>query len=120
HRELLLELEYDGRREVVRTASLFVGNNALQLERIGLPEAQDVEQDRLAAVLVRPVGTPRLLWLGVRGALGRLAEDANVRNFAFAHMTVQPLRGARNRAIKVALDGEFFLLPAPLRFAVAP
>ncbi len=119
HEQLTLEIEHDHEREVVRTPALFIGNNALQLERAGLPEAEDVEQRRLAAVLVKQVGTAALLWLALRGALGQLGGADRVRDFAFRRMSVQPQR-PRGRALKVATDGEIHWLKPPITFSVAP
>lgn len=118
HRQLALEIQHDDRVELVRTPTLFVGNNALQLEQIGLPEAQDVERRRLAALIPKPIGTAALLGLAIRGLLGRMGDAENVRDFAFRHMTVQPVGGQRR--LEVATDGEIWLADAPLRFRVAP
>jgi diacylglycerol kinase family enzyme len=120
HRQLLLELEHDSEREIMRTPTLFVGNNPLQLEQVGLPEAEDVGQWRLAAVLVKPVSTAQLLWLALRGALGRLGDEERVRNFAFRTMMVRPLSGVGRRGLKVALDGEIEWMQPPLVFSIAP
>lgn len=120
YRQLTLEIEHDEDREIVRTPTLFVGNNPLQLERVGLPEADDVQRHRLAAVIVRPVGTGALLWLALRGALGQLGEEHNVRNFSFRRLSVQGIRGQRGRKIKVSTDGEILWMEAPLNFSVAP
>jgi diacylglycerol kinase family enzyme len=119
HRQLTLEIEHDDRVELVRTPTLFVGNNPLQLEQIGLPEADAVERRRLAAIVVKPIRSSALVWLAVRGALGHLGEAANVRDFDFKTMTVCPL--IRNRkTIKVATDGEIWQARVPLKFTVAP
>lgn len=129
HRQLVLEVEHDGQRETVVTPTVFVGNNPLQLEQVGLPEAEAVSRQRLAAVIVKPVKTAALLWLAVRGALGQLGDAANVRDFAFARMTVQPKSGSGSRkwwrrsrggTVKVATDGEIWHATAPIRFSVAP
>lgn len=120
HRQLSLEIEYDEQRELVRTPTLFIGNNPLQLERVGLPEAEDVQQWRLAAVIVRAHTPGALLWLALRGALGQLADAKNVRNFAFRKMVVNPWLRYGRRDIKVALDGEILRLRPPLRFSIAP
>lgn len=120
HRALRLEIETDAGREVLHTLSLFVGNNPLQLEQVGLPQAQDVQRRRLAAVVVKPVGRIRLVSLAVRGLLGRLAEAEGVRDFSFRTMTVRPLSGAARRPMKIAVDGEVFWSQAPLHFGVAP
>ena len=36
HRSLMVEVEHDSGREVIRTPSIFIGNNPLQLEQVGL------------------------------------------------------------------------------------
>lgn len=127
HRPLSLEIEYDHERELVRTPTLFIGNNQMQLERVGLPEAEDVQRRQLAAVIVRDHTRRALLWLAVRGALGQLGEARNVRNFSFRRMTVNPWlhrgRGRWSRSgprdIKIALDGEVLRMRPPLEFFVA-
>src|SRR5690606_18816195 len=105
HRQWVVEVEYEQGAEQLRTPSIFIGNNVLQLEQVGLDEAEDVKQrGRLAAVIVEPVGTVELLWLATRGMLGQLGEDERVRNFSFHSMTVRLLSKAGRRGIKVAVD----------------
>lgn len=114
--QLQLQIEHDGREETIRTPTVFVGNNPLQLKQVGLPEVNAVQQRRLAAVIVRPVSGMAMLWLALRGAMGRLRNAHNVRDFPFSAMTVR-LAG-RSRTIKVATDGEIAWLTSPLRFTV--
>lgn len=121
HRQWVVEVEYEQGAERLRTPSIFIGNNVLQLEQVGLDEAEDVKRrGRLAAVIVEPVGTGQLLWLAARGMLGQLGEDERVRNFSFHSMTVRLLSRVGRRGIKVAVDGEIFWCPPPLTFQVAP
>jgi diacylglycerol kinase family enzyme len=120
YRQLSLEIEHDEGTETVRTPSLFVGNNPLQLERVGLPEAEDVENHKLAAVIVNPVGGRTLLWLALRGALGQLGEDRNVRNFSFRKLSVLDVRNQSGRRVKVSTDGEIVWMRTPLTFSIAP
>lgn len=117
---LVLDIEHDGERELVRTPTLFVGVNPLQLEQVGLPEAQDVQRRRLAAVIIDPVGTAKLLWLGLCGAFGRLGDASDVRDFAFDEMIVRPLRSDPRRGVKIATDGEIVWMQPPLHFRIAP
>ena len=118
-RQLALEIVLDGDRKRVVTPTLFVGNNRLQLERIGIDPAiaARVGEGRLAAVMPRPIGTWSLLGLVLRGAIGRLGEASDVRCFAFHTLTVQVLG---TRKLKVAADGEVDVTAQPLRFAVSP
>lgn len=121
HRQWVVEVEYEQGVERLRTPSIFIGNNVLQLEQVGLDEADDVKRrGRLAAVIVEPVGTGELLWLAARGMLGQLGEDERVRNFSFHSMTVRLVNRVGRRGVKVAVDGEIFWCPPPLTFQVAP
>jgi diacylglycerol kinase family enzyme len=117
HRNLRITLELDGRTHHLRTPTLFVGNNRLQMEQVGMqPLDHAVEEGRLAAIAPRPVGKLRMLGLLLRGAIGRLGEADDVTAFAFRSMTVRaPLLSGRRR-IKVAADGEVCKLELPLRF----
>jgi diacylglycerol kinase family enzyme len=115
---LTLELEHDRQRELVTTPSLFIGNNALQLEQVGLPEAEAVEDRKLAAVIVRAETPLALLRLFLGGALGRLGEAQEVQDFAFRRMTVRPTaRGVRR--LKIAVDGEVAWMKPPVVFSIA-
>jgi diacylglycerol kinase family enzyme len=118
HRQLIVEVEHEQGSETLFTPTIFVGNNVLQLEQVGLDEAEDIKRHRLAAVIVEPVGTVELLWLAVRGMLGQLGEDERIRNFPFRSMTVR-LLSTKKRAIKVAVDGEILWCRQPLTFRVA-
>ena len=121
HRVLRVEIEHDTGREVIHTPSIFVGNNPLQLEQVGLDEVADVQQRRkLAAVIVKPVGRFRLVGLALRGMLGQLGEAESVRDFAFRSMTVRPLSGPPRKGVKVAVDGEVYWAQPPLQFSIAP
>jgi diacylglycerol kinase family enzyme len=120
HRSLLVEVEHESGREVIQTPSIFIGNNPLQLEQVGLAQAEDVQRRKLAAVIVKPVGRFTLIGLALRGMLGQLGEAESVRDFAFRSMTVRPLSRSARRGIKVAVDGEIFWSQPPLKFSVAP
>ena len=117
-RQLLLEIELDGQLRIVRTPTLFVGNNRLQLDRVGMPAevAGRVGEGRLAALMARPIGTWAMVLLMVRGAFGRLGEAEQVDAFAFRRLTVNVLG---MRKLKVAADGEVGVMAPPLHFTVS-
>ena len=117
HRQLVLDLEFEGHRRTMRTPTLVAGNNALQLEQVGIPQAPAVEQGQLVAIAARSVGALALLALLYRGALGQIGDDANIESFAFDKLTVRP---RRRRRVKAAIDGEVIWLRTPLVFEVAP
>ena len=118
-RQLRLQLDTDGQLVHWRTPTLFVGNNKLQLQQIGMAEADALDAGFLVAIAPHPVGTMSLLWLALRGALGALGDAKHVRSFALRELDVTRSRG-RGRRIKVALDGEVLQLEEPLRFRVSP
>jgi diacylglycerol kinase family enzyme len=117
HHPMQVHLERDGREVQLSTLTLFVALNPLQLEQMGW-DGTPVEQGRLAAIVLKPVTTPRLLWLLARGALGRLPTAQGVESFTFVRLTVTPVSRAVRR-VKVATDGETTFLPPPLEFALA-
>ena len=123
HRRLGLRMEHDGQLERLGTSTLFVGNNRLQLEQFGLPAAEVIDDARLAAIALRPVRPLAMLWLALKGTLGRLGDADNLISFGFREMTLglsgQPARKSGRRRIKVATDGEVSRMWLPLRFAVA-
>jgi diacylglycerol kinase family enzyme len=116
--ELRLSVEHRGEDRLVRTRTLFVGNNALQLSRVGIHEAPLVEAGMLVGLMLRPVGTLSLLSLFLRGAIGTLGDAEQVISFPFTRLAVRPKR--RSTALKVAADGEVFSLKPPIEFRVAP
>ncbi|ARP95975.1 diacylglycerol/lipid kinase family protein [Bordetella genomosp. 13] len=120
HRRLAIQLDSAEVQRVMRTPTLVVGNNALQLRQIGIPEADDIERGKLVAMTPRPVGTLALYGLLLRGLLSRLGEAENVISFPFERMTVQLGRRLRRHDIKVAMDGEVCWMRAPLEFRVSP
>jgi hypothetical protein len=100
---------------------LFVGNNPLQLARLGMAEAQAVEAGCLAAIRVQPAGWWGMLDILLYGAVGRLGQADGVSAFAFRELEVAPLRPRRRPVrLKVATDGESRRLALPLVFRVAP
>ena len=117
-RQLRLQLTKNGEVTHWRTPTLFVGNNKLQLEQLGMAEADALDAGFLVAIAPRPVGWLSLLWLALRGALGRLGEADNVRSFALRELEVRRSM-RRSRQIKVAVDGEVLQLQEPLRFRVS-
>ena len=93
-RPLRLEIEHDGLRRQLRASTLFIGNNRRQLEQVGLPEASAIEAGKLGVVLVRALPASAMLWLLVKGALGRLREADHVEHFALRELWVRPRRSA--------------------------
>jgi diacylglycerol kinase family enzyme len=119
HRRLRITLELDGKEHALRTSTLFVGNNRLQMEQVGIPPLSDaVEDGKLAAIAPKSVGKLGMLGLMVRAMLGRLGDADNLVTFSFKRMTVKPRKFYGKRRVKVATDGEVAQMNTPLEFRV--
>jgi diacylglycerol kinase family enzyme len=115
-----LRIELQGATHDVRTPTLFIGNNALQMEQLGFAEANAINAGQLAGIMLKPVSQSAMLGLLVRGALGQLGAAENVVNFAFRKLTVFQPQSGRPRRVKVATDGEISWQTFPLTFSVSP
>ena len=120
HRQLRLRIERGTNVRDLTTPTLFVGNNRLQLEQVGLAQASALDQGCLAAVMLRPIGAFAMLWLLLRGTMGTLGEARTVESFKFHRMVVAPRLVLGRRMVKVAYDGEVTWMRAPLEFRVSP
>ncbi|MDQ1830387.1 diacylglycerol/lipid kinase family protein [Massilia scottii] len=119
YRHLHITVELNSKMRTLRTSTLFVGNNRLQMEQVGIaPLAERIEDGKLAALAPQVVGKFGMLALLLRGALGRLGDAPNLHAFGLASMTVRQRGLVGRRRIKVAIDGEVTHLDAPLVFRV--
>lgn len=119
HRKLVLDVELDGQLKQLKTASVFVCNNRLQLQRIGIEDdiVMQVGEGRLAGVTVRSIDLWAKVRMGVSALLGRLGEERGVDSFTLRSLNVGSRRARR---MSVATDGEVQKMQLPLRFTVAP
>ncbi|HEY8357864.1 MAG TPA: diacylglycerol kinase family protein [Ramlibacter sp.] len=117
--QLRLDVDLDGTITQLRTPSLFICNNRLQLDRLGI-EAQVLDQlgqGRLVGLYVPVLKFFTKLRLVVRALLGTLGDTQELQSFTLRTINV----GTRNaRQLKVATDGEVQFMQLPLRFAVSP
>lgn len=120
YRALSLRIESEVGEHLLRTPTLFVGNNVLQLRQIGVEEAEWVARGHLAAITVAPVGLPTRFRLLLSGLAGRLGRAEPVLSFAFRTLTVQPAHWRGGASVKVAMDGEVTRMAMPLVFRLAP
>lgn len=115
-----LEARWGGRTETLRTPTLFVGNNPLQFEQVGVERGEAVEQGELAAIALDPLSRAAMLGLLVQAALGRLDKASEVRTLTFRQLEVAATQVPRGRRVRVATDGELRWMQMPLRFKVSP
>jgi len=121
-RSLRIRIERHDSVRKVRTLTLFVGNNRLQLEQIGVTQdaghVDTTGDGGMTAVMLRPIGTLAMLGLMLRGAMGTLGEADSVERFDFTRMSVSPSLLSMHARVKVAFDGEVAIMRAPLDFRV--
>ena len=120
HEFLRMRLEFEGKWHKLRTPTLFIGNNRLQMAQLGVAPLDSAPEDgTLAALAPRSVGRWRMMWLMVRGVAGRLGGADDLIAFSFKRIVVKPitLYGKRRR-IKVATDGEVCVMNTPLDIRV--
>ena len=113
-----LTIDQDGQREDVRLSLLFIGNNRLQLESLGLPQPAELGEERLAAIRVAPLGWAATLRLLLRGLTGRLAPAEEVSSALFNELTITSRQRRKGRGLQVACDGEVTWMDAPLHVMV--
>ncbi|MFO7706034.1 MAG: diacylglycerol kinase family protein [Halopseudomonas sp.] len=118
-RQLNVQIEHKGKQQRLRTPTIVVGNNALQLKHMGLDQKSDLNLrgDQLVAITSKPLSTLNLYGILLRGLQSRLGEDEHLISFGFQTMTVRLGRGRRRT--KVAMDGEISFMRSPLVFKVA-
>jgi diacylglycerol kinase family enzyme len=117
-RRLRLRIEQGVAVRDVKALTLFVGNNRLQLEQLGVEPEQALRAGYITAVMLRPISTLSMLRLMLHGAMGTLGEAESVEHFEFDHLVVRPTLVPGRRGVKVAFDGEVTRLRAPLDFRV--
>ena len=117
--KLVLDAELDGELRQLRTSNVFLCNNRLQLQRLGMDEAlvAQVGEGRLACLVVPPLGLWAKLRLVASAFFGKLGDEREIQVLALRTLAV----GARHaRRLKVATDGEVQWMQLPLRFTVSP
>ena len=127
-RYLRLSIEWEGKLRAVRTLTLFVGNNHLQLEQLGLDETGEQEPAKpartadghITAVILKPTGRMAMIGLMLRGALGQLGDADGIERIVCRKLVVDPSRTWSRRRVKVAFDGEVGWLISPLTIRVLP
>jgi diacylglycerol kinase family enzyme len=107
-------LKIDGAEERHRTNMVFVGNNTLQLENLGLEVGECTKKDRLAVVVMKPmkrIETAGLVWRGIVKSLKDAPKLEQVCADNFEVNTGQS-------HLEVVVDGEIIRCTTPLVFRI--
>jgi len=118
HEQQLFAVKVNAAEEnaVRRTSMVFVGNNTLQLENLGLEVSECTQQDQLAVVILKPLDrwhTCRLIW---RSIIRNMKFDEKLIQFCTSEFEVDTHRAS----MELAIDGELIRCNTPLAFRVDP
>ena len=111
-----VDLDFEQRREPVRSPFLFVGNNRYDLRLFQLGARKRLDRGELCVYFSNDSNRreiARMLW---RSAIGKLSQDEDFRMVHPRRITVRSPR----RGVRVAVDGEVRRLTSPLRFESRP
>lgn len=99
-----------------RVIALFIGNNELQLENIGLSADEKISPDALSIVVVKGM----TLWQKCRllfwAMFRNVRVEERVDHYSATDFTVQ----TKKKRIKAVLDGEIMRFTSPLKFQARP
>lgn len=124
--KMLLHIAHDGGQqsgdeEVLPASTIIVGNNAIQLEGIGLEaESEKVRNGQLAIIALPPMSAAERIAVAFHGMIGVLGKSQNVTHFSCSQLVIEPLSRRHKRSVKVAMDGEISRMQPPLTFRVGP
>ena len=118
-KQLVLDAEMDGELTRLRTATVFLCNNKVQLARLGIQDyvVEQLGQGRMACLLAPDMPWWTKLRLLLAAAVGRLGDERQLQSFPLRSLTVSARKARR---LKVATDGEVQWMELPVRFTVAP
>ncbi|HEY0930737.1 MAG TPA: diacylglycerol kinase, partial [Gemmatimonas sp.] len=119
---LRLRVAWEEKQRDLRTLTLFVGNNHLQLEQLGLADAEEAQSQpaHVTAVILKPIGSMGMMGLMFRGAMRQLGEADGVDHFPCQELVIQPASTFSGRKMKVAYDGEVAWMKVPITIRVMP
>jgi diacylglycerol kinase family enzyme len=113
---LQVEVEVDGQVLRRRSAFVFVGNNAYQMEGLDIGERKRLDAGTLCLWVSRDVGRLGLFGLAVRALFGRLAQARDLEMLEAHAFTI----GTGHARLDVSADGEVCTMDAPLRYESLP
>lgn len=116
HRHLDVELLSGKDSMRVKTSTIFIGNNALQLRDLSMDVARCMKKDLLAAVVLKRVTRLEMLRIFWRGVSKTLERDERLESFCVDSLQIK----LRRRRTLVALDGELFVMKSPLVVTARP
>jgi diacylglycerol kinase family enzyme len=99
-----------------RTPFVFIGNNRYVMEGFAIGARSSLQGGELALYLARRRGRLALVLLAVRALLKRLEQDEDFEVLTGNEFVIS----TRDPRIRVAADGEVFMMDTPLHYRILP
>jgi len=109
-----VNINLNGRQEAHKTTMIFIGNNNLQLENLGLEEVKCTRNDLLGVIIMSKISRWETARLLMRGVLKNMGKEETLDSFCSDSFEIDSER----KNIEVALDGEIIKCQTPLLFHV--
>lgn len=116
HSTLHIDIAIDGQKQALKTSTVFIGNNSLQLRDLNLDVSKCISAGKLAVVIVRKVSAFDMIKLIFRGIAKTLQNSEHLETDCADSLMIH----LKKPSIKVALDGEMFHLNTPLKIQAQP
>lgn len=109
-----IRINTDEEKQWHTTSMVFVGNNTLQLENLGMEVAACTRQDKLAVIIMKPASRWEMARFLLRGVVKNLKDEEKLTEFCSDGFEVKTNR----TVIDLVIDGEIIQCKTPLEFRV--
>jgi YegS/Rv2252/BmrU family lipid kinase len=110
-----VRLEVNGQEFVHRTPFVFIGNNEYNFSFFDIGSRGCLDAGQLSLYIAPFTGRLGLLRLGLRAFFGKLNEETD-----FTALCAKEVWVDTRRRVRVATDGEIFVMRPPLHFKIRP
>ncbi len=114
HRLMSIRIHSAQEKDQHKTPMVFVGNNTLQLENLGLDVANCTKQDKLAVVIMQPIKRWETAMFIFLGAIRKLKDQSRLKEYCADDFEVT----TNHKIIDLVIDGEIIKCATPLKFRV--
>jgi diacylglycerol kinase family enzyme len=111
-----IRLSIDGKELASRTPFVFIGNNEYEMETLNIGGRACLDAGELSLYMSDRTSRLGLIRLALRALFGGLRQEKDF----IALCTKEVWIGTKHRHVRVALDGEVFLMEPPLHYRVRP
>ena len=113
---LSVSYEVNGRKRILRTPFVLVGNNEHRMQGLALGERTVLNSGKLWVYVMRPHNRWQLLMRVIGVLLGRTPRESLFEVFSAPRITI----GSKRRQLGVGIDGEVVRLNTPLEYESLP